>query len=719
MTRRFNHNFLKLTALSLAIATASQSLAEEITEAGLQATADNSTIVYRADFFDQYSPINVNDMVERIPGIGLALNQGRGRGNSRGLGSGEGEILINGQRITGKSNEGSSQLSRISADQVDYIEIIRGTSEEMDIRGGGQVVNIVLLDSRSRSSIATEVNMDRYHDNTFDPGAKISLTGQTGSLNYLFHVEAEPRYNNQFSNEVSRDASGMLLETREEESIRKQTDFETSFNLGYQFTNSVVQFNGLYGQSTPPQDVDRIINDYTGATPVTSREREERESDRSNWEIGGDYEYEFGNGGKYRFLFIVNDRQFDNTRERFDVFADSENKDLFLFSAGRDRERIARTSYTWDLAANQGFEIGVERAQTIRDSDLRLGLDMEGTASPDFGGLVPVTISNSNSTVEEIRTENFAAHNWQINDRMALESSLIYETSTIAQAGDINNERDFDFLRPKLDYRFDITQSLQLRAKIEKNVSQLSFSDFSASTDGSDDDQETQAGNPEIMQEQSWNYSLNLEYRLPNNIGVLNSEFYYRDIQDVIDRVDVSTGPDDLQSARGNIGDANRYGMNLDTSTRLGFVGLPSALLSLGLSVQDSQVTDPFLGTERRLRHNSRWFGRASFRQDVTKWDMSYGFNYFNSAQDGDARTQIDIIDIEKEISDYGLSFFVEKKAFNGITVRLDVQNANDPMRCRERTRFLGATIGGMVEEVEDYCSGSGVKYALKVRHTF
>lgn len=302
---------------------------------------------------------------------------------------------------------------------------------------------------------------------------------------------------------------------------------------------------------------------------------------------------------------------------------------------------------------------------------------------------------------------------------MSLESSLIYETSTIEQSGDVSNSRDFDFLRPKLDYRFDITRSLQFRATIEKAVSQLSFSDFSASTDNSDDDQNTQAGNPEILQEQSWNYSAYLEYRLPNNLGVLNSEIYYRDLQDVIDRVDVSTGPDDLQSARGNIGDARRYGLNLNASTRLGFIGVPNALLTVGASIQDSQVTDPFLGTERRLRHNGRWFGRASFRHDVIRHDLSYGFNYFNSAQDGDALTQIDIIDIERQIGDYGLSLFVEKKAFNGITFRLDVQNANDPLRCRERTRFLGATIGGIVEEVEDYCSGSGVKYALKVRRTF
>ena len=718
MTRRLSlpEKFIRLSLLGLAIAGANQGFAQQAEPKA----ADESTVVYEAGFFTQYSPVSVNDMIDRIPGISLALNSNRNnRGNSRGLGSGEGEILINGQRTTGKNNEGRSQLSRIAADQVDYIEIIRGTSDDMDIRGGGQVVNVVLLDAQSRSSISAELNMDRLHDGTVDPGAKLSYTGQNGAFNYLFHIEAEPRYENRFTNEFSVDPDGELLETRSQDNLRNQTEYETSFNLGYQFEKSMVQFNGLFAENNPPTDITRTINDYTTGTLITTKEHENEIRERNNWEIGGDYEYSFDSGSKYRFLFIVNDRNFTYTRDRFDVFADSEEKDLFLFSAGRDRERIGRTSYTFDLGSNQGMEIGFEGAQTIRDSDLRLGLPGTGITSVAHGGLVPQSVNNASSTVEEVRFENFAIHNWQINARMSLESSLIYETSTITQAGDVTNERDFSFVRPKLDYRFDITQSLQLRTTIEKTVSQLSFYDFSASTDNSDDDQNTQAGNPEIAQEQAWNYEMNLEYRLPNSIGVLNTELYYRDLTDVIDRIDISPSATDLQSARGNIGDGKRYGANFDASTRLGYLGVPNALLTLGLSLQDSQVTDPFLGTQRRLRRNGRWFGRANFRHDITEYNFSYGFSYFNFARDGSGLTQIDINDTETDIGEYGLNFFAEKQAFNGVTFRFDIQNANNQIRCRERVRFVGTTAAGIVEEVEDSCNGTGVKYALKIRQTF
>jgi len=677
---------------------------------------DDSTIVYPAAYFADFLPVSANDMVSRIPGIGLAMGRGGGKGG-RGLGSGEGEILINGQRTTGKGNTGESQLSRISADQVEYIEIIRGTSEELDVRGAGQVVNVVLLDVPSRSSTSAEVNVDYWRDGTLDPGGQLSYSGQAGDFSYLVALEAESNYNGRIDREFSFDADDNLIEARRQDSVRDQTDYRANMNLGYRFEKSTVQFNALLETRSPPNDIDRTIHDFV--TNTISYEREGNTADRDNWEIGGDYEYSLDRGGKHRFLFIVNDGDFLFTRERFDVVTDSENKTLFLSNYGRDRERIARTSYTFNVNNTQGLELGIEGSQTIRDGELRLGLDTDGVRSADVGGLVPVSISNSTSTVEELRSELFAVHNWQLNSKMSLEISLIYETSTIEQSGDVGIERDFAFLRPKIDYRFDITPLLQLRAGIEKDVSQLSFSDFSATVDGSDEDQNTQAGNPGIAQEESWRYELNLELRLPNDIGVLNSQFYYRDIEGVIDRIDVSPNPDNLQSARGNIGDGKRYGMNLDLSARLEFLGAPNALLTTSLSLRDSEVVDPFTGKLRRMRKNGRWTARSSFRHDVTGLGLSYGFRYEMHSNGGSGRTEFDITDTEESKLQPYLSAFVEKHAFGSYTFRFEANNIRQSEFCRTRTRYVGATADGILEEVENFCSGDGMQLALKMRTTF
>jgi len=704
----FLHKISLLTGLLLSLPTLGQ-------VGQFEDPTDDSTIVYPASYFAEFNPVSANDMLNRIPGIGLALRGGRG---GRGLGSGEGEVLINGQRITGKSNEGRSQLSRISSDQVDHIEIIRGTSEELDVRGGGQVVNVVLLDMPSRSSTTLEVRTDRLRDGTLDPGGQLSYSGQSGQLNYLFHVEADPRYRASESRELSYDPDFNLQETRTESRTRNETEYQTSVNLGYTMENSLVQINALVEtRGDVPSQTDRVINDLVNDS--TRIQWEDSNSERDAWEVGGDYEYDFGNRGKYRFLFIVNDREFQFTRNRFDVEDDEYNKNLFLRNYGRDRERIGRTSYTFNPNRAHGIEMGIEYAQTIRDNDLKMGLDIDGIPSPEYGDLVPVTIENSGSTVEEIRYETFAVHNWQINPRMALESSVIVESSTIEQSGDVRNSRDFDFVRPKLDYRFDITPNLQLRAMVEKDIEQLSFSDFSASVDGGDEDQNTQAGNPEIRQEQSWRYELNLELRLPEDLGVVNSQFWYRDLEDVIARVDVSPSPDNLQSARGNIGEGKRYGVNLDVSSKLDGIGLNNALLTTGVRLRDSEVIDPFLGTKRRQPGTGRWSLNMGFRHDLTQQALTYGINYSNNSNDGEGRKEIDIIDIEERIESPYLSAYVEKQAFGNMTFRLESNNITENEFCRKRTRFVGATVDGIVEEVEDYCNGNGLELALKIRATF
>ncbi|MFM1895134.1 MAG: hypothetical protein RLZZ385_208 [Pseudomonadota bacterium] len=708
----------KSCSLTLAIGLATQAAAQTGTTVDAPADAlESATITYPASYFSEYSPVSVNDMVNLIPGINLAMGGNR-NDNRRGLGAGENEILINGQRMTGKSNSGRDQLSRISASQVEYIEIIRGASEDLAVRNSGQTLNIVLVDAPSRQSINTEINADYTRDGTVDPGGKFSISGQNGQLNYLLSAEAEPRYNQEIRQEVSLLPNGQLNDTIFEEEIRDQTEYQVSAAVSYQFERDLVQLNGLYGKRNPPTDTQRLITTYGSPVPVETREREARQFDKENWEIGGDWERSFANGSTYRLLFIVNDDEGRGVRERYRLTADSENKNLYLYNMGRDRERIVRTSYTFSLAQSQGLELGIERAQTIRNNDLRMGLSVAGTPSASVGGLVPVNIANSTSQVEEMRYETFAVHNWQLNDRMSLESTLLLETSEIAQTGDVSLSRNFDFWRPKVDYRFNITSMLQVRASIERDVSQLSFSDFSASVDNSDLDKNTEAGNPEIVQEKAWNYSLNLEYRLPNNVGVLSSGVYYRDIEDVIDRVDVSSG-NSLASARGNIGDGERYGINLNASTKLGFIGLPEALLTAGLGLTDSSVVDPFLGIERRMRGNGRGFRSLGFRHDLPSLNMNYGFNWGGPINGGSGRTIIDIDDIEVERNEPNLTLFLEKKAFGGTTFRFEATNTLDSQWCRQRTRFDGATVDGIVEEVEDYCSGSGRRFALKIRRTF
>ena len=176
----------------------------------------------------------------------------------------------------------------------------------------------------------------------------------------------------------------------------------------------------LFQQKDNPTEVFRETTDLTNGTNSLYREQEIIPGAQNNWEIGGDYEYKFSDGSRFKALFISNATDTATSRERFELLDDGKtNKNLFLDASSTLQERIVRTSYTRNFFKSQNVEIGIERAQTILDSKLRLGTDRAfGTPSAEYGGLVPVMVANANSQVEEIRYEPFAIHNWKINQKM-------------------------------------------------------------------------------------------------------------------------------------------------------------------------------------------------------------------------------------------------------------------------------------------------------------
>ncbi len=330
---------------------------------------EDSTVVYPAGYFAEFNPVTAQDMLDRIPGVGSATGgSGRGFGGSRqgggnggrGLGSGSGsQIIINGKRTAGKNNQTSGQMARITAEQVDYIEIIRGTSGELDVRGSSQVVNVVLFEELSSNSLSFEANMDRYLDHDTQPGGSLAYSGQTGGLDYVLSAVAEPRYDHRVSKESSILGDFSLNDEVREERIREQTSYDLSVNLGYEISlKSSARFNALYSQNDNPTDVLRYTTNLRVSPSTTAIEREEIPGERDNWEIGGDYEYVADSGSRFKILFISNRNDGASTRERFDVFADgSESKDIFSgLSKYYDRAYRARLLYD-GLPGGTGYRV--------------------------------------------------------------------------------------------------------------------------------------------------------------------------------------------------------------------------------------------------------------------------------------------------------------------------------------------------------------------------
>lgn len=689
-----------------------------------------STVVYAADYFAQWQPITALDMLDRIPGQGAAGGPsnngpssapGNPTAGGRGLGSGDGnQILINGKRIAGKNNSASGQLDRIPATQVKEFQIIRGTSGELDVRGSGQIVNVILFEQLSSNSISYEASVERYQDQNFRPGGTLSLSGQRGDLDYLFVTRSQPRYRVSIGDEYSMlgdySLNDLVLETRTVD----QSVNELSMNLGYELSDSSsLRMNALYATQNDPVKVERYTTNLRVTPNSLLSEREAIPSERDNWEIGGDYELNLGNGQRFKLLAIANQANRDSARERFEMFDDNtEEKNLYLGVATVTEEQIVRASYTFNVFEEQSLEFGLERAQTTLDSSLSLGGLVEGGApSAAVGGLVPQTVNNANSAVEEIRYEPFAIHNWTLSPTLSLESTLLYESSEITQSGDMNNQRDFSFVKPKVDLRYNPSTNLQLRGSIEKIVNQLSFDDFVAVNDETDNDSNTLEGNVDLRQQWQWRYTFNGEYRLPDDLGVLNAELFYAQHEDVIDRLDSSQSEDNLQSVNGNIGDGIEMGMNLSASVRATPLGMPNLLITTSLNLQDSEVTDPFLGIKRRFLNYQRGRFTLFFRHDIPELRTNWGMQYFDRVDGGMFRYDVD--DIEFNVGEPRVNLFAEYRDRKGVTYRFDAGALTNGSQCRQRRRFVGRTSANVLEETERRCTTTGLELAFRVNGTF
>ena len=69
MVRWLCRQIIQLGVLGVTLATASQALAQGKGVETLVDALEDSTVIYEANFFSQYSPVSVNDMIDRIPGI--------------------------------------------------------------------------------------------------------------------------------------------------------------------------------------------------------------------------------------------------------------------------------------------------------------------------------------------------------------------------------------------------------------------------------------------------------------------------------------------------------------------------------------------------------------------------------------------------------------------------------------------------------------------------
>ena len=214
-----------------------------------------------------------------------------------------------------------------------------------------------------------------------------------------------------------------------------------------------------------------------------------------------------------------------------------------------------------------------------------------------------------------------------------------------------------------------------------------------------------------------WNYNFTAEFRLPEDQGVISANLYHHRHKDFLQRVDVSPSPDNLQSAAGNIGSGDMLVADVRASLRMNVINLPNLLINARASIRDSEVKDPFTGQERSFTFFHRGEFELGFRHDIPERRINWGMQ-IRDRVDGDYNFY-DIDDLLSENRQPWVTAFAEAIVMENYTVRFDVRNATDSIRCRERVRYVGHISDRLVEELESNCSTTGPVLTFKISSTF
>ena len=136
--------------------------------------------------FTRYAPRNALDMLARVPGFTI-----REAIQERGLGQATGNVLLNGQRISGKSDDVQTRLSRIPAGNVIRIEIRDGAT--LAIPGlSGQVANVVVRATGITANMPG-ARFRRYFTDPLFTRFETSVSGRRGRSNIRWASRTSPR----------------------------------------------------------------------------------------------------------------------------------------------------------------------------------------------------------------------------------------------------------------------------------------------------------------------------------------------------------------------------------------------------------------------------------------------------------------------------------------------------------------------------------------------
>ena len=622
--------------------------------------------VYTPADFARFAPKTAYDMLSQVPGFTIHAAD-----VVRGLGQASENVLINGQRIVDKTGGAAALLQKISAVDVERIEVKEAAS--LGIPGlTGQVADVILkADRKGRGNFSWSPALRAHYAQPRWLSGSISYSGTTGDLGYTVSL----------ANNASRGAlggddyrilspGGALIEHRDQVDWNSTDDAKLSAVLKYG-GNGPVQANLTF-------DVDPVwsrSNNFERRLRTDGNDNDwntHTHTDTFQYDVSGDVSVPLG-GGRLKFIGL---RHFEHdpnwTDQRTDYDSGAPSDGVLYGQDVKLAETIGRLEYHWKGGAND-WTVSFERANNRLDQISTLA-----NLQPD-GTYLDIPYPQGSGIVTETRYEGLASLSRSLSPKLDLQLAGGAEYS---QLGELDiGKAPGRYFRPKgsLSLAWRPAPGWDASLKFERKVDQISFTDFLANQDVTNN--RANDANPNLVPPQEWDVTGELGRNF-GRWGKTRLRLYRYWVSDIVDHIPVGVDGD----AVGNLPHATRTGVESISTIQFDPLGWHGAKLDADIGYERARVRDPLTGLERVISNTHDRWAELTLRHDVPHtqfaWGAGLSYEHYSLAYYLD--------EINQNWEGPYTSVFVEWKNVHGVKVNFQVFNLNDGHVRFYRTLYTG-----------------------------
>jgi outer membrane receptor protein involved in Fe transport len=659
------------------------------------AATPGAVITYPASFFASAQPTTALDILKLIPGF--VFDRGKG---VRGYGGAAPNVLIDGARPASKDDNVEDILRRVPAAQIARVDVIRGGAPGIDMQGKTVIANFV---------------------RRTDAGAKVTLNGSAvrdaqGKLEELGRTEWEWRHDGWFFEGSAQlggsfddqggvgpktrvDGSGKLVLTGTESQFGVQDDDRVTAAAEHDMAGGKMRLSASFtDQPYGAISTDSLVQPAGGDV-------DDYHQSQKTAEASARYQRDFG------------------PRIALEVVALGQLGWGALDDHFAEQPQVAAvtgddTSDVFDLNSRRGEDIISTRVRFTISRDLAINTGVEG----DYNWLTshttliedaaPVALPAADEHVTESRGEAFALADWRPRQAVNLEAGVRVEGSRLASSGSESSDQSFVYFKPRAVLTLSPDASDQIRLRVEREVGQLNFDNFTANP-GNIETGQVRAGNPDLTPQSDWVIEAAAERRFWNSGDVTVTVRHYA-LFDVIDRVPL-VGPSGVFDAPGNIGGGRKDEVALALTLPLDRVGLNGGQITGQSTWRSSRVIDPVTGLPRSISALPPNPWELHFTESLPRRKTTLGVDALGEYSFDNYR--FDEVDFNKLRPT--VTLFTEYKPRSDLSIRAELRNVTDRDFMHTRVVYDGDRESSPLSFIETRDISAGRYLYLRVIKSF